>query len=127
MDHSRLSPLDFLHFVELDEFVGDWEELGLSVESDLWDLQLEIMADPEAVPVVSGTGGLRKLRFSPAGCSRGKSGAVRVCFTYFPKHWTVLLMMAYAKGRKESLTAGEKRGIKAYLATFEKWLDARNH
>jgi hypothetical protein len=127
MDPSRLAPLDFLHFVELDEFSDDWERLGLSVDNDLWDLQLEIMADPESVPVVSGTGGLRKLRFSPASWPRGKSSAVRICFAYFPKHWTVLLVMAYAKGRKESLTTSEKQGIKAYLASVEKWLDARNY
>jgi hypothetical protein len=127
MDPSRLTPLDFLHFVELDEFSDDWERLSLSVDNDLWDLQLEIMADPESVPIVSGTGGLRKLRFSPTNWPRGKSGAVRICFAYFPKYWTVLLVMAYAKGRKESLTTSEKQGIKAYLASVEKWLDARNY
>jgi hypothetical protein len=127
MASGSLIPEDFLHFVELDEFADDWERLGLDVESDLWDLQMEIMAGPGAVPVVSGTGGLRKMRFSPSSWHRGKSGAVRVCFAYFPSHWTVLLVMAYGKGEKESLTAEEKRGIKQYLVMVEKWLDKRNY
>lgn len=115
----------FLHFVELDEFADDWEQLGLDVENDLWDLQIDIMNDPEAAPIISGTGGLRKMRFAPRGWHSGKSGAVRVCYAYFKRHWTVLLVMAYSKGRKETLTAEENRGIKKYVATFEKWLDDR--
>jgi hypothetical protein len=127
MDHDPGVRHDFLHFVELEEFSDDWDRLGLSIESDLWDLQMEIMTDPESIPVVPGTGGLCKIRFSPASWHRGKSGAIRVCFAYFPRHWTVLLVMAYAKGRQESLTAAEKRGIKEYLLQFEKWLAARNY
>ncbi|MBL9123799.1 MAG: hypothetical protein JNG90_09215 [Planctomycetaceae bacterium] len=68
----------FVRFVELDEFGDDWQELGLDLEHDLWDLQSQIMKSPVA-PVMRGTGGLRKLRFAPAGESIGKRGAIRVC------------------------------------------------
>jgi hypothetical protein len=119
-------PEDLLHFVELDEFSDDWKQLGLDLENDLWDLQIDIMSSPDAAPVISGTGGLRKMRFAPQEWHSGKSGAVRVCYAYFKPHWTVLLVMAYGKGRKETLTAEEKRGIKTYLATFERWVDERH-
>lgn len=122
----RLKPEDFLHFVETDEFRHDWEELGLDSEMDLWALQIAIMNDPKGAPVTTGTGGLRKMRFAPAGWHVGKSGAVRICYAYFPKHWMVLLVMAYPKGRKETLTKEEKAGIKQYLEIIEKWLDERN-
>ena len=85
-----------------------------------------IMSAPEMAPVVPGTGGLRKLRFAPERWNRGKSGALRVCYAYFPKHWTVLLIMAFGKGSKETLSAAEKSGIKEYLSRIEKWLDQRN-
>ena len=85
-----------------------------------------IMDAPKSSPVVAGAGGLRKLRFAPKGWSRGKSGVVRVCYAYFEEHWTVLLVMAYGKGRKESLAVDEKQGIKRYLAQIQKWLDDKN-
>jgi hypothetical protein len=119
----QLRPEDFLHFVETDEFGDDWEELGLDVEYDLWSLQMLIMNGPERAPIIPGTGGLRKLRFAPAGS--GKSGGVRVCYAYFKRHWIVLLVMAYAKSRKDNLTNHEKSAIGRYLASVEKWLDAR--
>jgi hypothetical protein len=122
-----LTPEDFLHFVETDEFGDDWQALGLGVENDLWALQMLIMSAPERAPVVSGTGGLRKMRFAPESWNRGKRGAVRVCYAYFPTHWTVLLIMAYGKGRKENLSPAEKKAIKGYLVRVERWLDLRNY
>jgi hypothetical protein len=121
-----LQPEDFLHFIELDEFQQDWEQLGLNVENDLWELQNEIMRDPDAAPLIQGTGGLRKLRFSPSRWRVGKSGAIRVCYVYFQPHWTVLLVMAYGKNRKDNLTAAEKRDIAAYIRVVQGWFDTRN-
>jgi hypothetical protein len=76
----QLSPQDFIHFVETDQFSDDWNDLGLDIETDLWVLQLFIMGDPESAPIIQGTGGLRKGRFTPSHWPRGKSGAVRVCY-----------------------------------------------
>lgn len=118
---------DLLHFVELDGFVDDWKELGLDVEMDLWALQVGVMSDPSGSPVIEGTGGLRKLRFAPPGWKVGKRGAVRVCYVYFPEHWTVLLVMAYAKNRKDSLSAREKRDITSYINRIEKWFESQNY
>ena len=122
-----LSPEDFLHFVELDEFRDDWEHLELDVERDLWDLQILIMADPGGAPVIPGTGGLRKLRFAPGRWQVGKRGAVRVCYVYFPAHWTVLLVAAYGKGEKDDLTDDERKGIKMYIGQVESWLAKHNY
>jgi hypothetical protein len=117
---------DLLHFVETDEFGHDWKGLGLDVERDLWALQVSIMRAPDAAPLIQNTGGLRKLRFSPPEWTRGKSGAVRVCYAYFPKHWTILLVMAYRKVEKDTISSREKLGIKQYLAQIEAWLDKRS-
>jgi hypothetical protein len=62
-----LTPDQFLHFVELDEFRDDWQKLGLDVEDDLLALQLRLMRDPAEGDLIVGTGGLRKLRFAPSG------------------------------------------------------------
>ena len=66
-------PEDLLHFVELDEFIDDWRSLGLDDEADLFSLQMAIMADPRASPVIEGTEELRKRRFA-----RRRSKKVRV-------------------------------------------------
>ncbi len=115
---------DFLHFVELDEFTQDWSDLSLS-DTDMWDLCHAIMESPDTAPVIAGTGGLRKLRYSPVRWHKGKSGSIRVCYAYFPKYWLVLLVMAYGKGTQENMTAREKQGIKSYLEQTERWLASR--
>lgn len=120
-------PEDFLHFVEYPAFSGDWDELGLNVDEDLLALQLMIMANPTGAPVVTGTGGLRKLRFAPNRWNCGKSGAARVCYVFFKEHWTVVLLLAYGKGAKETLTNSEKAIIKSEIRRIEKWLNARNY
>jgi len=124
---SLFSPEDILHFVEEDDFGSDWKDLGLNDEDDLSALQVMIMANPRGAPIVRGTVGLRKMRFAPDSWNSGKSGAARVCYAYFEKHWTVLLLMAYGKGAKENLSNGECLAIKKYLKTVEKYLDSRNY
>jgi len=120
-------PEDFLHFVEYPAFSSDWDELGLDVEEDLLALQLMIMANPSGAPVITGTGGLRKLRFAPSRWNCGKSGAARVCYVFFKEHWTVVLLLAYGKGSKETLTNSEKAIINSVIRWTEKWLNARSY
>jgi hypothetical protein len=62
-----LKPDDFLRFVETDDFVSQWATLGLDDETDLWDLQISIMQNPEIGKIIPGTGGLRKVRFGRRG------------------------------------------------------------
>lgn len=121
-----MRPENFLHFIETDEFRDDWNALGLTVENDLLALQVAIMVSPDLHPVIKGTGGLRKLRFSSTNACRGKSGGIRVCYAYFPRHWTVLLVMAYGKSQQDNLTKTEKSHIKEYLGIIEQYLNARH-
>lgn len=69
------------------------------------------MRGPRSAPLIRGTGGLRKLRFSRRREQIGKRGGARVCYAYFEKHRTVLLVMAYGKDEKDDLSATEKRAI----------------
>lgn len=118
MVHSehQFVPEDFLVFCELSGFIQDWESLGLDVEIDLLALQVTIMTRPKRGIVIQGTGGLRKLEFSPpagiGGKRKGKRKACRVCYVHFEEFHTVLLVTAYAKGRKDDLTADEKAAAK---------------
>ena len=108
MNHSSLKPEDFLHFIELTPFTKRWELLGLDAESDLTALQWSIMAGPKVGPVIKGTRGLRKLRFSPPTWKVGKRGATRVLYVYFEEFFICLLCFVYGKGELDTISETTK-------------------
>ena len=70
-------------FVEVPLFTKRWKEIGLG-DDELRALQIMLLKDPESGPVMEGTGGIRKVRFSLE--NRGKSGGIRVCYTDFAEY-----------------------------------------
>ena len=123
--HS-LSPEDFLTFIELNWFTKDWDDLGLRESDDeLCALQLMIMCDPTGYPVISGTNGLRKLRFAPAKWKVGKRGALRVAFVYFERFAVVLLVTLFQKNEKGDLTKDDLKLINGLIARIETELALR--
>lgn len=106
----------FRTFIEVPPFTKRWNELGLTDE-DLLNLQLLLLKNPEAGPVIRGTGGVRKLRF--AFDNRGKSGSARVCYVDFEEFGTIYLITVYAKAKKESLTAEEKNILEKLVKTLK--------
>lgn len=117
------NPENLLHFIELRQFTEGWDDLGLDDEDDLTALQLMIMVGPKKHPVISGTGGLRKMRFAPDHWNAGKRGAARVCYVYFQEYGIVLLAIAYGKNEKDDLKAAEKKAIAKLIVEIEKELD----
>jgi hypothetical protein len=116
---NALQPEDLLHFIELRAFTLAWDgELGLT-DADLLALQMPIMIQPKAAPLVKGTGGLRKLRFRPKRWSTGKRGSVRVCYVHYEQFGIVLLVTAYSKNRKDDLSAQEKQRIRKLIKDIE--------
>ena len=109
-----IDPQDFLLFVQTKLFDRAWERLGLS-DVDLRWLQLGIITNPKVGAVLKGTGGLRKLRFAPPGAEHGKSGSHRVCYVLFEEFGTVLLVTAYSKNKKDTLTEAEKKAIRQLI------------
>ena len=120
----RFQPEDLLDFIELEPFTNAWNRLGLDDDA-LAALQLAIMADPTAGDVIAGTGGLRKLRFSPPAWHQGKRGALRVCYVYFAEYGIVLLVIVYAKGEKDNLSHAEKKAIRDLIERQARELSRR--
>jgi hypothetical protein len=112
-------PEDLLRFVELKPFADAWKWLRLDDE-DLMALQIMIMLNPTGHPVIKGTGGLRKMRFSSPRWHVGKSGAVRVCYLYLQEYGTILLVLAYGKEEKDDLTPNEKKTIRSLIERVER-------
>ena len=87
-------------FVELPAFTR--------VSADLFDdkalqgIQEILLADPEAGDVISGSGGLRKLRVPLPG--RGKRGGARVIYYWWSRRAHCYLIYAYAKNEQSDLT-----------------------
>jgi len=75
--------------------------------------EAEIIARPDAWPVIQGTGGARKARIALSG--RGKRGGARLIYFYAPTDSLLALLDLYAKGDKEDLTAADKSAIRAAI------------
>src|SRR5207249_3181436 len=104
-------------FKYLTGFVSQWTRIGLTDEV-LRELELLILANPEAGAVMPGTGGLRKLRFSPSRWHRGKSGALRVGYAHVGRLEKVVVIAIYAKNDKADLSPQERREVKRILDQF---------
>ncbi|MFO0959013.1 MAG: hypothetical protein U0800_16560 [Isosphaeraceae bacterium] len=115
-------PEDWLRFVHLKPFERKWSSIGMD-DDDLRALEAIIMANPTLGPVQRGTGGLRKMRFAKENSGRGKSGAIRVCYSYFPGYATVVLVTAYAKNEQVNLTDADKAAIARILQAIQEEFD----
>ncbi|MGB7762543.1 MAG: hypothetical protein WBL61_22100 [Bryobacteraceae bacterium] len=85
-------------------------------------MQLAIAADPAAYPVIPGTGGVRKARWSRQG--KGKSGGVRVIYYYWRMAEEsvvpvlgaeVYLLSIYAKNDQADMTAADRKAAKKFV------------
>jgi hypothetical protein len=111
---AEFDPTEWPKFIELPGFTRAWAALDLG-DDDLSSLEAAILEGPDRFPVVTGTGGLRKIRFARPGGGRGKSGSYRVCYACFLDNGVIILAMAYGKGEKSDLSAAERKGIAAAL------------
>ena len=80
-------------------------------------LQWFLADHPDSGAVISGTGGLRKLRWSTEG--RGKRGGVRVIYYWRPAKNRVYLLTLYGKNVKDDLTSSERRAWRRVLEEIE--------
>lgn len=103
-------------FIEVPLFSKRWEEIGLN-DDDLLTLQIILLKDPESGPVMSGTGGIRKVRFPLE--HRGKSGSVRVCYTDFSEYEVIYLITAFTKDEQSNLSDEEKRVLKKLVKSLK--------
>jgi len=89
-----------MRFVETPVFTR--EMLRLLRDDDYRSLQLALLFRPEAGAIISGGGGLRKLRWSLPG--RGKRGGIRVIYYWQKGEEVIYLLFVYPKNRQEDLT-----------------------
>ncbi|ATA26268.1 addiction module toxin RelE [Brenneria goodwinii] len=105
--------MKYAEFIETDFFSKQRERL-LS-EDEYTELQKLLVTDPELGGVIVGTGGCRKIRFSPESSNCGKRGGVRVIYYYQSPKGRIWLFTVYQKGQKDTLTGAEKNMLRSAI------------
>lgn len=96
-------------FVELPSFERFREDY--LTDDEYKDFQLMLIADPKAGDVITGTGGLRKIRFEDKRRGKGKRGG----YYYQTSAAEFLLFSIYNKDEASDLSSKQKTVFKAYL------------
>ena len=102
--------------IETPEFVS--QSKSILSESEVKEL-IDYLSDyPEAGDLITGTGGVRKLRWTRKGM--GKRGGSRVIYFYYTDLVPIFLLTIYAKNQKDDLSASEKCELKKILEQLVK-------
>jgi len=102
--------------IETQQFTGKADKIMSAAEKDeLFDF---IARNPKEGDVISGTGGVRKLRFAIQG--KGKRGGVRVIYYYYDDRNPVLLFTVFGKNEKSDLTKKEKNILYGIVQDIKK-------
>lgn len=76
--------------------------IQLLSDDEYRELQATLINRPKAGPVIPGSGGLRKLRWSAL--DHGKRGGVRVIYYWVTAQERILMLFLYAKNESDDLT-----------------------
>ena len=96
-----------LTFVEASWFTERWKaRMG---DESYRELQNELAERPEKGKVMSGCGGLRKLRFADLRRGKGKRGGVRIIYLHTPEASRIDFLDVYGKDEKDDLAPKEKK------------------
>lgn len=96
-------------FVELPAF-EKWRPEYLT-DDQFRVFQLQLMTNPEAGDVITGTGGVRKVRYSDARRGKGKRGGLRVIYYWWAQGAEFWLFTLYDKDEASDLTPDERKAI----------------
>lgn len=89
-----------MEFIRLPSF--EKSAKGLLSESDILEMEEQLVSSPQAGDVIPGARGLRKLRRPAKG--RGKRGDSRIIYYFVSHDDLILLIFAYPKNKQSDLT-----------------------
>ena len=85
---------------------------SLLEDDEYRELQATLIGQPDLGPVIQGSGGLRKVRWSLPG--RGKSGGVRVIY-YLVTEDRILMVFIYPKGKQDDLSSEQLKRLRRII------------
>jgi mRNA-degrading endonuclease RelE of RelBE toxin-antitoxin system len=94
-----------MRFIETPIFTR--EVVHLISEDEYHSIQLALLFRPEQGALISGTGGLRKLRWRSSG--KGKRGGFRIIYYWEKKQEIIYMLLIYPKSKQEDLTHEQAR------------------
>ena len=83
---------------------------ALLADDEYRELQATLVERPKAGPVIPGSGGIRKLRWSASG--RGKRGGARVIYYWAAEQDHLLMLFIYAKNESDDLTRDQIKTLR---------------
>jgi hypothetical protein len=96
-----------MRFVETPIFTRRINEI---LNDDLYRLlQLALVVRPHLGSMIRGSGGLRKVRWSPTGA--GKRGGVRVIYVWHEASETFYMLYVYRKNEREDISEKQLRTL----------------
>jgi len=88
---------------------------GYLTDEEYRELLGRLACAPEAVYMIPGTGGFRKLRWADPKRGKGQRGGLRVIYYYFSGERQIWLMTLYGKKEASDLTPKEKQALKSAI------------
>ena len=98
-------------FVETPTFTK--RVVALLEDESYHQLQLHLSAYPAAGPIIKGSGGIRKIRWSGSG--RGKRGGVRVIYYWWVNRSRISMLLVYSKNEQDDLSPDQLRQLKRII------------
>ena len=94
-------------FIEHPNFTKQIE--SLFSDEEYRRLQMDLAANPESGDVISGLGGLRKVRWGAKG--KGKRGGARIIYLLIPEPGLIYLFYTYTKGDIADMSSEQKKRL----------------
>jgi mRNA-degrading endonuclease RelE of RelBE toxin-antitoxin system len=86
---------------------------NLLPDEDYRNFQNEIILNPGKGKLISGSGGLRKIRWSIPG--KGKSGGVRIIYYWAKTKEVILMLLIYSKNEHDDLSVEQLKILKTLV------------
>lgn len=97
-----------MQFIETSVFTR--QVTTLLSDDEYRQLQVVLATHPDSGAVISGSGGLRKIRWSISG--RGKRGGVRVIYYWINRKDQILMLFMYPKNAQDDLTPQQLKTLR---------------
>ena len=76
-------------------------------------MQTQLILHPDAGAIISGSGGLRKIRWASKG--HGKSGGSRIIYYWAVVHDKIFMLFMYAKNEQDDLSPEQLKVLRKIL------------
>ncbi|MFZ0711095.1 MAG: type II toxin-antitoxin system RelE/ParE family toxin [Terrimicrobiaceae bacterium] len=95
-------------FIESHKFAE--QVTWLNAEEAVWELETELLQNPDKGDLIQGTGGFRKIRMKLPG--RGKSAGARVVYFHLRDRAVIFLFLLYTKSGQSDLSAEQRAALR---------------